>query len=291
MKGYKVFHPDWTCRGYQYKVGEIFEEDVAPSCCKCGFHFCKDLKKCFDYYSFDPKNKVAEIEALGVVDVTADGRKFCTNKIKIIREITWEEVLRIVNEGEGCTGFGNIGNYNTGSCNEGNLNSGNCNKGDCNSGNYNCGRNNSGESNVGDYNTGSFNKGSFNTGYDNIGDHNSGTANKGIGNNGRLNMGNYNSGDWNRTNYSNGCFNTEESKIFMFNKLSNWTLRDWYNSLGSKLLAEIRTTNDYLKECDDYSNNQAWWNHLNKKEKDAILNLPNFDKKIFKKITGINAGV
>lgn len=32
MKGYKVFNPDWTCRGFQYSVGETFEEDVTPSC-------------------------------------------------------------------------------------------------------------------------------------------------------------------------------------------------------------------------------------------------------------------
>ena len=24
-KGYKVFNPDWTCRGLQYDVGKIFE--------------------------------------------------------------------------------------------------------------------------------------------------------------------------------------------------------------------------------------------------------------------------
>ena len=28
VKGYKVFNPDWTCRGFQYEVGKIFEEDV-----------------------------------------------------------------------------------------------------------------------------------------------------------------------------------------------------------------------------------------------------------------------
>lgn len=28
VKGYKVFNQDWTCRGFQYEVGGIFEEDV-----------------------------------------------------------------------------------------------------------------------------------------------------------------------------------------------------------------------------------------------------------------------
>ena len=45
MEGYKVFEPDWTCRGFQYEVGKTFEEDVIPSCCNRGFHFCKELKE------------------------------------------------------------------------------------------------------------------------------------------------------------------------------------------------------------------------------------------------------
>lgn len=61
MEGYKVFEPDWTCRGFQYEVGKTFEEDVTPSCCNRGFHFCKELKDCFNYYPFNPDNKVATI--------------------------------------------------------------------------------------------------------------------------------------------------------------------------------------------------------------------------------------
>ena len=45
MKGYKVFKPDWTCRGFQYSVGKTFEEDMTPSCCNRGFHFCTELKR------------------------------------------------------------------------------------------------------------------------------------------------------------------------------------------------------------------------------------------------------
>ena len=41
VKGYKVFNPDWTCRGFQYKVGKIYEEDVKPILCERGFHFCE----------------------------------------------------------------------------------------------------------------------------------------------------------------------------------------------------------------------------------------------------------
>ena len=124
MQGYKVFEPDWTCRGFQYAVGETFEEDVTPSCCNRGFHFCTELKDCFNYYSFDPNNKVAEIEALGEIDAEADGSKHCTNKIKIVREILWEEVLKMVNIGKANAGLCNSGDWNSGNRNSGNRNSG-----------------------------------------------------------------------------------------------------------------------------------------------------------------------
>ena len=124
VKGYKVFKPDWTCKGFQYEVGKIFEEDVIPSCCNRGFHFCEKASDCFSYYDFDSNNKVAEVIALG--DVDTDGKKSCTNKIQIVREIPWQEVLTIVNTGKDCTGLCNTGNCNTGNCNTGNCNT--CNQ-------------------------------------------------------------------------------------------------------------------------------------------------------------------
>lgn len=127
VKGYKVFNPDWTCRGFQYEVGKIFEEDVKPSCCDRGFHFCKKAADCFSYYSFNSENKVAEVIALGEVDT--DGKKSCTNKIQIVREIPWQELLTIVNIGKDCTGFCNTGNRNTGDWNTGDWNKSSFNTG------------------------------------------------------------------------------------------------------------------------------------------------------------------
>ena len=135
VKGYKVFNPDWTCRGFQYEVGKIFEEDVKPSCCDRGFHFCENAADCFSYYSFNSKNKVAEVIALGEVDT--DGKKSCTNKIQIVREIPWQELLTIVNTGKDCTGLCNTGDWNTGDCNTGNRNTGDWNKSSFNTGCFN----------------------------------------------------------------------------------------------------------------------------------------------------------
>ena len=132
VKGFKVFNPDWTCREFQFEVGKTFEEDVKPECCDRGFHFCTKASDCFNYYKLDPNNKVAEVEALGDVDTHSDDSKCCTNKLHIIREVSWQEVLELVNLGKGCTGLCNSGNCNSGNCNSGNRNSGNRNSGDWN---------------------------------------------------------------------------------------------------------------------------------------------------------------
>ena len=281
MKGFKVFNSDWTCRGFQFEVGKTFTEDVTPVCCDRGFHFCTKAADCFRYYSFDPDNKVAEVEALGDIDTNNDDSKCSTNKIHIIREITWQEVLDLVNLGKACTGL-----CNSGDCNSGNRNSGNCNSGDCNSGDWNSGNRNSG-------------------------DWNSGNRNSGNRNSGNRNSGDWNSGDWNKTCFSNGCFNTESPKIFLFNKPSDWTYQDWLNSdaryilmdCPSNVLAwvwdddmtdeekeqhpEYSVTGGFLKHIEKETGRQMWWDGLSDRQKDIVMQLPNFDKDIFKEITGI----
>ena len=250
VKGYKVFNPDWTCKGKQYTCPGTFEEDVNPSVCNVGMHFCKNAADCFNYYAFDPNNHVAEVIAHGAV---AEGENKCaTNKLEIVREIPWAEVLEIVNMGKACTGRCNSGN-----CNSGNRNSGNWNSGDCNSGDRN-------------------------------------------------------SGDWNATSFSGGCFNTEQPKIYMFNKPSNWTLRNWFDSRAWYLLNQIdnctleyvwlddmtdeekaahpeaETTGGYLKERTTADNARKLWASLDADDRNEILSLPNFNAETFKKITGID---
>ena len=134
VKGFKVFNPDWTCRGFQYKVGETFEENITPECCEAGFHFCLKASDCFNYYSSDHNNKVAEVVALGEVDYSTEDSKCVTNKIQIVREISWDEVQKIANIGKDCTGVWNTGDWNTGNRNTGNRNTGDWNKSSFNTG-------------------------------------------------------------------------------------------------------------------------------------------------------------
>ena len=248
IKGFKVFNSDWTCRGFKYEVCKTFEEDFTPVCCVRGFHFCKELKDCFSYYYFDPDNKVAKVVALGEIDEESDNTKCCTNKIYIAEEITWEEVIRMVN----------IGKENSGLCNTGNRNTGNMN-------------------------TGSWNAGSWNA------------------------------GDWNLSAFNSGSFNTEELKISLFNRPSDWTYRDWLDSDARYLLNNIQnnivgwvpesemteaekeanptyeTTGGYLKVLNESECAQMWWDGLSESERDIIMAIPNFDAAIFKQLTGIKA--
>ena len=115
VKGYKVFNSDWTCRGKQYSCPGTFEEFVSPSVCNVGMHFCKNAADCFRYYDFDPNNHVAEVIAHGTV--AEDEYKCATNKLEIVREIPWAEVLEIVSTGKACTGRCNSGNWNSGDWN------------------------------------------------------------------------------------------------------------------------------------------------------------------------------
>jgi hypothetical protein len=299
VKGYKVFNPDWTCRGFQYEVGKIFEEDVKPSCCDRGFHFCEKAADCFSYYSFNSENRVAEVIALGEVDT--DGKKSCTNKIQIVREIPWQELLTIVNTGKDCTGLCNTGDWNTGDCNTGNRNTGNRNTGNRNTGDWNTGDCNTGDCNTGDCNIGDWNTGDWNTGDCNTGNRNTGNRN----------IGNRNTGDWNKSSFNTGCFNTEEQKITLFNKPSDITYNDWLRSDARYLLNQIpkdvvewvyeedmtdeekaanptyETTGGYLKVLNESECGQLWWGSLSDFQKNYIKSIPNFDAEIFEQCTGI----
>jgi hypothetical protein len=318
VKGYKVFNPDWTCspngNTKQYTCPGKFEEDITPVRCGHGMHFCRKASDCFNYYNFDPENKVAEVVAYG--DIVEEGNKCCTNKLEIVREIPWQELLTIVNTGKDCTGLRNTGNRNTGDWNTGNRNTGdwntgNRNTGDWNTGNRNTGNWNTGNRNTGDWNTGNRNTGNWNTGNRNTGDWNTGNWNTGNWNTGNWNTGNRNTGDWNTSSFNTGCFNTEEQKIMLFNKPSNMTYREWINSDARYLLNRIpkdvvewvyeedmtdeekeayptyKTTGGYLKVLDESECGQLWWNSLSDDKKKIIEEIPNFDVEIFEQCTGI----
>ena len=308
VHGFKVFRPDWTCspngNTKQYTCPGKFEEEGELDVCGHGMHFCQTAADCFNYYSFNSENKVAEVIAYG--DVRTDGDKSCTDKLEIVREIPWDEVLRIVNIGKNCTGRCNTGDCNTGDCNTGDRNTGNRNTGDRNTGDCNTGNRNTGNRNTGNRNTGNRNTGDRNTG-----DWNTGDCNTGNRNTGNRNTGDCNTGDWNKSSFNTGCFNTEEQKIMLFNKPSDMTYSEWLGSDARYLLNQIpkdvvewvyeenmtdeekaahptyETTGGYLKVLDESECGQLWWGSLSDRRKEIIKAIPNFDAEIFFQCTGV----
>lgn len=263
VKGFKVFNPDWTCTPgnnfKQYTCPGTFEEDVNVKVYSRGMHFCKNLVDCFKYQSFDPENKVAEVIAHGEID-ERDNR-CCTNKLEIVREIPWSEVLERVNQGKGCTGNRNTGNRNTGNCN-----TGSCNAGNCNTGNYNTGSCNAGDWNAGDWNYSSFNSGCFNTS-----EH-------------KILMFDEPS-DWTYRDWLN-------SKAYwilfgMPKDVTTWVYACDMTDEEKAAHPEHVTTGGYLKKLDERNVAQDYWNSLSENQKQIILSLPNFDKEKFYQCTDI----
>ena len=239
IKGYKVFNSDWTCRGFKYKIGEEYKMDNDIAVCERGFHFCEKLVDCFEFYAFDPKNKVAEIEALGIVKNKKDDIKSVTNHIKIVEELSWLEVCDLVNTGTGNTGKKNSGDRNSGVCNSGYWNSGNWNSGIF-------------------INTNlpvfSFNKKT------------------------KLTMNEF------KEKYETAM----DTIIFGEFPLTKWISKENMTDKEKEKYPYYETTGGCLR-TNTYK--QAWaeaWKLYSEKERQAIQKLPNFNKDIFRDITGID---
>ena len=250
MIGYKAFSKDLTCRGFQYEIGQTYSMDESPVLCKRGFHFCKSIAETYKYYDMSDRTRICKIEALGVV-VTNDDEKYCTNKIKIVEEIT-EDWKRKGNSNSNNSGYGNSGEWNSGNCNSGNRNSGDWNSGD------------------------------------------------------------WNSGEWNSGDRNCGLFNTDKlPKIKIFDKESDWTIKDWYSSDARNIMntcpytysdfidesdmteedkenhPEYKTTGGFVKSVvATQEDKEKWWNELDEDKKDVIRALPNFDLDKFRQCVG-----
>ena len=98
----------------------------------------------------------------------------------------------------------------------------------------------------------------------------------------------------------------------MFNQKSNWTFEQWFDSYAYHVMSncpysystfiyesdmteeeranhpEYKTTGGYIKTITvNDEDKQRWWDALNAEDKKAVMDLPNFDRDIFKDCTGI----
>ena len=163
-------------------------------------------------------------------------------------------------------------------------------------------KNNTGIDNTGNSNTGDWNTGNSNTGYRNTGNWNTGNWNTG-----NSNTGYWNTGNWNTGNSNTGFFNTDEPTVRMFNKESNlkrddisfpdymyFDLTEWVyeddmtDEEKEEHKEEYKVTGGYLKVHDYKEAFKKAYANASQEEKNATLNLPNFDAELFLEITGID---
>ena len=85
ITSYKGFNKDMTCRDFQYKEGESYEEPSAKAC-ERGFYAYEYPLDCLDYYS--PNESVYHVvEQSGEISRHSDDTKVASTKIKIGAEI------------------------------------------------------------------------------------------------------------------------------------------------------------------------------------------------------------
>ena len=260
----KGFDKNLRCRGFQFEIGKEYKIDSKKLelCSDKVFHYCDTLRNVHDFYPVTSNNRYCEIEVLGEEIHDNNYKKFGSNHIKIVREITGEELDYLKGLHSGNTGLFNTGNRNTGYYNTGDSNTGNRNTGNRNTGNYNTGYFNTGDFNIGDYNTGCFNT-----------------------KNSKIKMFNKDSDitymDWlnseARSIMDRICFETVE-----------WIAASGMTEEEKKKYPSYKTTGGYLRKRDTSECYKEWWEDLTDEEKDIIKDIPNFDADIFKEITGID---
>ena len=116
MKGYKAFLSDMTTMhgdNTVYEVGKTYTVEGEVRICENGYHFCKKCVDVYDYYS--KPCRICEVSVTGAVQT--QGNKSVGRRLKILRELTADEISSLCNSG----------NWNSGNWNSGNCNSGYCN--------------------------------------------------------------------------------------------------------------------------------------------------------------------
>ena len=90
IKSFKGFDKDLKCRGFQFEIGQEYEENNAKAC-KCGFHACEHPLDVFGYYA-PCESRYCEVEQSGDID-KSEGDKTCSTKIKIGAELSIKDIV------------------------------------------------------------------------------------------------------------------------------------------------------------------------------------------------------
>ena len=250
----KGFDKNLCCRGMQYGIGEEYgtgAEHITPSnlCSAKVIHYCDSMQRVDRYYGCEKtiENRYCEIENLG--EEVTNGEIFGSNHIRIVREITGDELDTIKGQINGNTGL-----FNSGYLNSGDRNSGKLNSGDLNSGYWNSG----------DLNSGNLNSGDLNSGYFNSCDGSNGVF-------------------CNQEDKDIRIFNIHSGM-----SLEQFIDSKYYHAIISSafMLTEEEEkgavkTHTFKEACD------KWWKNMSDENRAIVKSIPNFDADVFEDITGI----
>ena len=108
MKGYKALGKNMnTLYGdMTYELNKEYTLEGKLIMCENGYHFCNELFNVFNYYLSD--SRVFEIDTLDG-EIIKEGDKYCSRKIKLIREISEDEINKYIEDN--LDKFSNSENY------------------------------------------------------------------------------------------------------------------------------------------------------------------------------------
>ena len=97
MRGYKALNEDMSSKygDMTYELNKEYEIEGKLIMCENGYHFCNELFNVYYYYPSD--SRVFEIDTLDG-EIIEKGDKYCTNKIKIIKEISEDEINKYIED-------------------------------------------------------------------------------------------------------------------------------------------------------------------------------------------------
>lgn len=96
MKAYKLFDKDLKCENVQFEVGETYVVKRKTKLVTYGFDACTYFDDIFEFDDVTPDCRVCEVELLGDIEGgDIYSTKVSTNKIKIVRELSVGDFLKI----------------------------------------------------------------------------------------------------------------------------------------------------------------------------------------------------
>ena len=96
MKAYQILDTIFLGNCYDVTPGTIHEIKEKPIAKKRGFHFLQTIGDCLIVpHAKTPSTKIFLIEVLGKISLSADSNFCCTNKLMIVKELSWTEVLEL----------------------------------------------------------------------------------------------------------------------------------------------------------------------------------------------------